>query len=147
MFCFCCRTSESPQYDWTLKRESYSIPFISPKIMVVPTKKYQRRSADRVRHMQVLSPFFPPLCLLLLTLLQRIRGLQEEADRKRYERMEQERIVMAANKKPAAAAAAPAASAPPASAATAAAAAAAEDPKKKDKKRFFGTRRGKEKEK
>lgn len=39
--------------------------------MVVPTKKYQRRSADRVRHMQ------------------RIRSLQEEADRKRYERMEQ----------------------------------------------------------
>ena len=99
--------------------------------MVVPTKKYQRRSADRVRHMQ------------------RIRGLQEEADRKRYERMEQERVVMAANKKPAAAAAAPAPGpAPAAVPASAAAAAAAEDPKKKDKKpRFFGTRRGKDKDK
>lgn len=44
--------------------------------MVVPTKKYQRRSADRVRHMQ------------------RIRSLQEEADRKRYERMEQVRLTI-----------------------------------------------------
>jgi serine/threonine protein kinase len=110
------------KYDWTLKRESYSIPFISPKIMVVPTKKYQRRSADRVRHMQ------------------RIRGLQEEADRKRYERMEQERIVMAANKKPSPAAA------PAASAAAAAAFPALAEEKKKDKKRFFGTRRGKDKD-
>ena len=89
--------------------------------MVVPTKKYQRRSADRVRHMQ------------------RIRGLQEEADRKRYERMEQERIVMAANKKPSNSAlptATPAAAAVP-----------AEDPKsargKKEKRGLFGTRRGK----
>merc|ERR1711991_281573 len=106
------------KYDWTTRRESYSIPFISPKIMVIPTKKYQRRSADRVRHMQ------------------RVRGLQEEADRKRYERMEQERIVMAANKKP---------SVTPASSI---AAAPAEDPKekKKEKKRtLFGTRRGSKK--
>jgi hypothetical protein len=106
------------KYDWTLKRESYSIPFVSPKIMVVPTKKYQRRSADRVRHMQ------------------RIRGLQEEADRKRYERMEQERIVMAANKKPSVTPAPSAGVAP------------VEDPKdkKKEKKRtLFGTRRGSKK--
>ena len=27
--------------------EAYSIPFISPKIMVIPTKKYSRRSADQ----------------------------------------------------------------------------------------------------
>lgn len=106
------------KYDWTLKREAYSIPFISPKIMVVPTKKYQRRSADRVRHMQ------------------RIRGLQEEADRKRYEKVEQERIVMAASKP---------SPAPPASGLTASGgvAASAEDAKKDKKKRapFFGTRR------
>ena len=97
--------------------------------------------------------------------MQRIRSLQEEADRKRYERMEQvrtddtrdivsrfclicfcfrsflqERVVMAANKKPTAA--------PPAAAAAASAAAAApppDDPKqvKKEKRPFFGTRRGK----
>lgn len=70
------------KYDWTLKRESYTLPFISPKIMVIPTKKYQRRSVDRMRHMQ------------------RVRGLQEEAERKRYERLEQERAVSAKPKNP-----------------------------------------------
>ena len=58
------------KYDWTLKREVYKAPHITPKVLLIPTK----RSVDRMQQ------------------IQRMRSLTEQAEREAYDREQERRL-------------------------------------------------------